>query len=222
MVDLAGFDRVHAQVWDALAEPGDWLDARTRAAMVEVVRAGADCAVCDARAAVAAPSMAGLEHAPQAGLPAAWVDALHRITRDNARLSRAWAEGVMAQLGTEPYVEAIGLAASVRLMDTFRRLTGREPAPLPEPRPGEPARARAEGVGDVGAWVPQSLEKTRANVTRALSCVPRTDALVWRPLVDAHYSRGAEFAALVWDRALTRPQVELVAATVTHANECFY
>ena len=70
--------------------------------------------------------------------------------------------------------------------------------------------------------MPQSLHKTRANVARALSCVPRTDALLWRPLVDVHYARGAEFASWVWKRALSRPQVELVAASVTDANECFY
>jgi hypothetical protein len=45
---------------------------------------------------------------------------------------------------------------------------------------------------------------------------------VWRPLVDVHYSRGAEFVSFTWTRALTRPQVELVAAAVTHWNECFY
>lgn len=222
MVDLDTFDRVHAQVWAAVAEPGDWLDARTRSGVIQAARASEECGVCDARAEVAAPAMAGVEHGPRGGLSAAWVDVVHRIARDNTRLTRAFAEHASAQLGAEAYVEGIGLVASVRVMDAFRRLTDREPAPPPEPRPGEPTRVRPAGVGDVGAWVPQSLEKTRANVTRALSSVPKTDSLVWRPLVDVHYSRGAEFASLVWERALSRPQIELVAATVAHANECFY
>jgi hypothetical protein len=218
----ATFDEVHERSWAALAEPGDWLYAAARRELVWTVRASADCAVCEARAGAPSPGMAGVEHAPGAVLPAELVDVAHRVTRDNARLARAWAETVIAKLGAGPYTEAVGIAASVRVMDTFRRCTGREPAPLGEPQPGEPPRQFPEGVGDVGAWVPQSLHKVRANVTRALSCVPRTDTQVWRPLVDIHYARGAEFASFTWDRALSRPQVELVAATVTSLNECFY
>jgi hypothetical protein len=222
VIDQNTFDEVHERAWAALAEPGDWLEALERRELVRAVRASAECAVCDARAGAASPLMAGVEHAPGALLPAPLVDVAHRVARDNARLGRAWAEGVIAELGAGPYAEAVGITASVRVMDTFRRCTGRKPAPPREPRPGEPPRQIPEGVGDVGAWVPQSLHKTRANVTRALSCVPRTDAHVWRPLVDIHYSRGAEFASLTWDRALARPQVELIAATVTSLNECFY
>jgi len=222
VVGLAAFDALHERVWAALGEPGDWLDARARREVVRAVRASASCAVCDRRAGVASPAMARAEHEPAPLLAAGLVDVAHRLTRDNARLGRSWADGVMAVVGVGPYAEVVGIAAAVRVVDTFRRLTGRDPAALPAPRPGDPPRALPDSVGDVGAWVPQSLTKARANVSRALSCVPRTDTRVWRPLVDAHYSRGAEFASFTWDRALTRPQVELVAATVTWLNECFY
>ena len=40
-------------------------------------------------------------------------------------------------------------------------------------------------------------------------------------LVGAMYA-GAEFQTLVWDRPLSRPQIELVASRVSAVSECFY
>ena len=84
---------------------------------------------------------------------------------------------------------------------------------------GTPARDRPDDVGDVGAWVAQTTGETRANVSRTLSLVPITNE-PWRQLVDSHYSRGAEFMAKQWDRALSRPQVEMIASRTTSLNEC--
>ena len=64
-------------------------------------------------------------------------------------------------------------------------------------------------------------EKLLANVSRALSLVPRTNA-TWRALVAESYSRGPEMLELTWERALTRPQTELIAAQVSRLQECFY
>ena len=64
-------------------------------------------------------------------------------------------------------------------------------------------------------------EKLLANVTRALSLVPRTN-VTWRTLVTDSYSRGPQMLELTWDRALTRPQTELVAARISTMQECFY
>jgi hypothetical protein len=36
------------------------------------------------------------------------------------------------------------------------------------------------------------------------------------------YASGDEFWNLTWDRPLSRPQVELVAARTSALNECFY
>ena len=40
-------------------------------------------------------------------------------------------------------------------------------------------------------------------------------------MVGAMYG-AKDFNTLVWDRPLSRPQVELVAARVSSINECFY
>ena len=36
------------------------------------------------------------------------------------------------------------------------------------------------------------------------------------------YSRGPQMLELTWERALTRPQIELIAAQVSKLQECFY
>jgi hypothetical protein len=69
--------------------------------------------------------------------------------------------------------------------------------------------------------VSQTVEKTRANVVRTLSLVPVTNE-AWRAIVDSHYTRGPQFFDLAWNRALRRPQVELLAARTTVAQQCFY
>ena len=67
----------------------------------------------------------------------------------------------------------------------------------------------------------QSIDKPLANVSRCVSLVPDS-AQHWRRIVDEHYSHGREFGDLVWERPLSRPQVELIASVVSSLNECFY
>jgi hypothetical protein len=145
----------------------------------------------------------------------------HRVASDPGRLTRTWADAQIAVLGEETYTEIVGITAIAMVVDRLRRALGLEQADLPEPRDGEPRRARPDDVGDIGAWVSQTVGATRANVSRTLSLVPVTNE-TWRALVDSHYSRGAEFMSKQWDRALSRPQVEMVASRTTALNECFY
>jgi hypothetical protein len=154
-------------------------------------------------------------------LPAAAVDVVHRIVNDSGRLSREWADAKIATLGDARYAELVGVAAIVVAVDIYGRAMGERRLALPAPVAGHPARERPDGVGDVGAWIPMTEEKRLANVSRALSLVPRTNA-TWRALVTESYSRGPEMLELTWQRALSRPQVELIAAQVSRLQECFY
>jgi hypothetical protein len=124
-------------------------------------------------------------------------------------------------LGEEGYVELAAIVATRYAIDGFADALGALPRALPTPGAGEPTRVRPGGVGNVGAYVSQSTDKAFANVSRAASLVPDT-ADIWRAVVTQQYSRGPEMLELVWDRPLERPQVELVAATVSALNECFY
>jgi hypothetical protein len=210
-----------AEAAAGLGHPGDWLTGAQRVDAWAEARAAATDPLDQARRQSISPFAVEGEHEASAELGAAAVEVVHRVATDSGRLTRSWAGEAMAALGEEVYTELVGVTAIATVIDTFDRVMGFEPRPLPPVVAGEPRRERPEGVGDVGAWVSQTLVKARANVSRAISLVPETMG-VWRPLVDSHYARGAEFGRLVWDRPLSRPQVELTAARTTALNECFY
>ncbi len=204
-----------------LAEPGDWLSGAQRVAVWAEARDSATNPLDRARREAISPAAVADRHPATAELPAPAVDVVHRVASDPGRLTRAWADDAIVELGEETYAELVGVTGIALVLDRFRLAIGQPARPLPAPVGGEPARVRPDDVGDVGAWVAQTVHKARANVSRALSLVPRTNQ-TWRVLVDSHYTRGAEFYRLVWDRPLSRPQVELVAARTTSLHECFY
>ena len=204
-----------------LARPGDWLTALQRVEVWRQVRDAATNPLDSTRRAAISPFAVDGSHGPVGELSADAVEVVHRVSSDPGRLTRAWANDMMAGLGEETYTELVGVAAITMVLDRFALAVGADQPTPARPEGGEPVRNRPEGVGDVGAWVSQELVSQSANVSRTLSLVPNTNA-IWRLLVDSHYSRGTEFFDLEWQRALTRPQVELVAARTTALNECFY
>lgn len=219
---------VHGLITDAvdhalasLVGPGDWLSGAQRKAAVLEVRDSRTNELDQQRRQAISPFAVEGSHPASAELPAEAVEVLHRIGSDPGRLTRGWAEKMMATLGEETYTELVGLAACTAALDMFAWATSDADASIGDIVAGDPAGIRPDGVGDVGAWVAQSTGTTMANVSRSLSLVPVTNA-AWVGLVQAMYSRGAEFLDMEWGRALSRPQVELVAARTTAELECFY
>ncbi len=210
-------DAAYAEV----AHAGDWLTAAERVAVWREVRDAATNELDRRRAAALSPNAVEGRHPASGPLSAVDVEVVHRIATDPGRLTRSWAEAAMAEIGEERYTELVGVTAIVTVLDTFARAMGWPAPELPDPVAGAPTRVRPEGMGDTGAWVSQVVEKTRANVTRTLTLVPVTNG-TWRTLVDSHYTRGPQFFDLAWSRPLSRPQVELVAARTTVAQQCFY
>jgi len=205
----------------ALVGPGDWLTgAQRRAAWIECRDARTN-ELDQARRAALSPAAVDGAHAATDELSAEAVEVVHRVSSDPGRLTRAWADEMMAMLGDATYTELVGIAATAAAVDAFDHAIGDGEQPIPPAVDGDPAKERPTDVGDVGAWVPQTLEAQNANVSRTLSLVPVSNR-AWRGLVDGLYSRGMEFGNLTWERALNRPQVELVAARTTAELECFY
>jgi hypothetical protein len=202
---------LHGRLLDELARPGDWWDGASRRALMEEARAARGCPRCREAGA----------HEATRGLPEAAVDVVHRVVSHSGRLDRCWAEGRIGQLGDGRYAEVVGVTAITVAIDVTARSIGEPPPSLAHPVDGPPAGDRPSGVGDVGAWIPMTEDKLLANVSRALSLVPRTNG-TWRALVTESYSRGPQMLELVWDRALSRPQIELMAARVSRLEECFY
>lgn len=205
----------------AVGAPGDWLTGPQRVDVWNESRRADSDPLDRARRSAVSPSAISEEHSASAHLPVAAVDVVHRVATDPGRLTGSWADDRIAALGEEVYTELVGLTAIVRCLDTFDAALGHEPPALPPAGDGDPACVRPTDVGDVGAWVAQSVDKTMANVSRTLSLVPVTNR-AWRGLVNSHYSRNHEFLELTWSRALTRVQVEAVAARTTSELDCFY
>ena len=206
---------------EALVSPGDWLTgAQRRAAWLEYRDARTN-ELDQARKASISPAAVDGSHAATDHLSAEAMEIVHRVASDPGRLTRAWADQMIDALGDATYTELVGIAATAAAVDAFDHAIGAGEQRIGDAVAGDPTRERPSDVGDVGAWVPQTVEAANANVSRTLSLVPTTNR-AWRGIVDGLYSRGTEFGNLTWDRALNRPQVELVAARTTAELECFY
>jgi hypothetical protein len=224
----------HRRAWERLAAPGDWWTGAERVAIAAEARAARTCALCRERKAALSPHAIPGEHAATALLPAAAVEATHRIASDPARLTRAWHEKTRAAgISDAHYVELLGIVVTVVNLDALHRALGVPPEPLPEPRAGEPSRERPPVVQG-SAWIPwltldsaqgsELFEGRRLvpNVARALSLVPdavrqlkELSAVHYLPLDDVIDPRAR-------GPALSRAQMELVAGRVSALNECFY
>jgi hypothetical protein len=168
-------------------------------------------------------------------LPAAAIDAIHRIVTDATRLTSSWVDGLADQgVPVTHYVELLSVVVSIRSIDGFHRAMGLAPEPLPEARPGDPSRKRPAAAVKGEAWVPMlptgrpSGEEAdlwgaqTGNVIRAMSLVP--DAVRWlNELGAAHYLDSNAMMDFTRARGvLSRAQTELIAGRVSAMNECFY
>ena len=132
------------------------------------------------------------------------------------------------------YVELIGVVVKVVCIDSFYRGLGVPERSLPVPVQGEPSKLRPAGLRPGKAWVPM-LSQGKAkqpekdlfqegplpHVGTALSLVPDEVRDV-KALLDVQYFSADRLMDLQARRALTRPQMELLASRVSALNQCFY
>jgi len=222
--------------WTALARAGTWWTGAERVAIASQARAAAACALCDERKAALSPYSIPDAHPGDPELPASVVDAVHRIVTDPGRLSRKWVDELLESgVPAEGLVEIAGILGVLRIGDTLARACGCAPVAFPEPVAGEPSRAVAEGLAPDGAWVsmvdPQAADgMVRAvyqdveqaagfvfNVVRSLTSVPAAWAAFFGTFLHSYNTHGA-----VRSGDLARPQMELLAASTSAVNECFY
>lgn len=205
----------HRAFWQRLPRAGAFFTGAERRALADVVRA-----VRPLRSKP--PWLRGEQAATEGGLPAAAVEAARTIAIDAHRIDPEWAARVSGELGDAAYVEIVALVAQLTAVDVFAEALGIPLEPLPDVPDDDaaPTGAVPEGCGDIGAYVPMMLANPGPNVGRALSLQPEENQTFFG-LVGAMYA-FADFGELVWDRPLSRPQVELVAARVSAVNECFY
>ena len=225
----------HRLAWRRIAEPGAWLEGERRVAAAAEVRAAEGCALCRERKKALSPFAVEGEHAATALLTAAEVELIHRLTTDPGRLSRAWAEGILAAgVSEEVYVEIVSIVCIVMVIDTFRRSLDLPPFDLPVPVTGAPSGYRAPGARRHDAWIslvqPEDVVESDGNlygptaspVVKAFSLVPQAKRDYW-DLAEEHYLPGSEMTNFATEvRAIDRMQMELVAGKVSALHQCVY
>lgn len=197
--DLAeGIERT----WKELSGPGAHWDAVERRSIAEVTRGARE-------------GHSG-EHDR---IPPAASAAARLISATPARTTEAWVAETTAELGEPRYVELVGVVARVTAVDTLHRLLGAELRPLPEPQAGEPTQEPVpEGARRNRTWVRMEMPSppfVLGAVPSAMKAMVELSDLLYMPMaemVDPDWRRGG----------LHRTQIELVAASTSHVNECFY
>ncbi|MSQ55669.1 MAG: hypothetical protein EXR31_09905 [Betaproteobacteria bacterium] len=226
----------HDQAWRAIASPGTWLSGARRVAVAAEIRHAPDCPHCARIREALSPNGVKGEHASLGVLGPAEVELVHRVVCDPGRLSERWSQSVLERGVQEgEYVEIVGLIAMVMMMDAFARALGLPQRALPAPLAGEPTRYRPPGAKKQAAWLPLvEPEDVVASdgplypnpkagyIYRGLSLVPQSLRDYWA-LAFTHYLPGDQVYRFEGSfRAISRPQVELLAARVSALHECAY
>jgi hypothetical protein len=195
---LAAFERA----WDEIAGPGTWWDGPSRVAIAAAARAARGTTSTDHDA-----------------LPSAALEACRLLATRPAGVTEEWLRSVCDEISEPRYVELVGIVARVMAIDTFHRLAGWPLTPLPAARPGDPSREPPPGNARKNhTWVAM----VRPAAPFVLSSVPGAMRAT-NDLSDVLYMPMDQMRDPDWRRGeLDRTQVELVAATTSHANQCFY
>jgi hypothetical protein len=167
------------------------------------------------------------DHDSVTDLPEQVIEVIHRLVTDSGRLTEAWFQSVVdGGLSAEAYIEIVGLVASVIVLDSYARGLGEDLLSIDAPRREDspPLRKTNPDVVDKGAWVPilaaeetpgATLLPSVPNILRAMGLVPSAVQQFF-DIMRAHYG----LANL--ESALSRPQIELIAARMSSYNDCFY
>jgi len=183
------------------------------------------------------PSAIDGAHDSLGRLPEIVVEVVHRVRTDPGRLGESWYRSVIARGLTEAqYVEVVSVVAHTVAIDTVARGLGLDVSPLPDPEPGSPSHYRPTGAKPGGAWVPwvepadasaaeagiYPSDRPPANIMKAMSLVP-DEVRSFFDLVENQYLPGAVMRDFAHEyRAISHPQIELLAARVSALNRCLY
>lgn len=227
--------QAHYAVWEKLAQAGTWFTGIERVAIAQATRSASTCALCKTRKQALSPYHVDGTHDADVDIDPVWIDTVHRIVTDPARLSkRVYDDLIVTGLTDAHYVELLSIVITTLSIEMFHRAIGAEPLPFPDPQTGTPTQQRPPDLEDIGAWIPiQSMntpfmhatfpDKSSAkHVVRALTLVPQAtqDQLT---LVNAQYLPLEQVASLsAGNRTISRPQIELISSRVSALNQCFY
>ena len=151
-------------------------------------------------------------------------DAIYRISRHAATLTREWYEKVTAEINPLAFVELCGIACTIAPVMAFRRALGLPALEIGSAELGQPSNQKPENIVTAQLnWVPVVGPADQdAAVVQAFTAVPETNRLIWA-MADAQYIPDKEMVDPNWTRGtLSRVQMELIATRVSQQRECFY
>ena len=224
--------------WRELGEPGVWWTGGERLRILSEARAARQCELCRVRKAALSPHTVAGCHDFATDLPAAAIEAIHRIVSDPGRLSEAWyRRTIELGLSDEAYVELLAVVAIATAVDTFDRARGSPPRQAPAAVAGAPTRRRPAGAKPGLGWMPMlapedvtpddpplysSAGRIGGNVHRALSLVPQAMMQFWDMFEAMYLPQDAMRDFAHEYRAINHAQIEMLAARVAVLNQCVY
>ncbi len=226
--------------WLRLGGPGTWWTGQERLDIVAEARNAAACPFCRQCKQALSPFSEDGEHEHLVRLRAPVIDAIHRVMNDSARLTPSWYERTIESGLSEPaYVEAVAVVVTAVAVDTFHRGMGLPVPELPPAQPGDASRVlppaarkrfswvptvppKEAGEALKNVWWPDGNEQYVPRIHQALSLVTE-EVIAFRNFAETLYlPSGAIMDFTSSSRAISRPQIELLAARTSALNECFY
>jgi len=228
----ADTEKLHTDEILSYARPGTWGTAAQRTAIAATARK----ARCDAgvQESIGDEDFASITAMSEPAQRVATAVALGGVEIDRTFCKQAQSDGV-----TEgAYVEIVGLVARLAHLDVFARGIGvpsrrlREPVDDKEPSCERPLEAKREGFftatipsePEGGAMAKSIFGKgPTPNILRSLSLVPDEARQLNAILNQEYFSVETimNFGSSSHE-ALSRSQIEIIAAKVSELNQCFY
>ena len=230
------FSDAHTRYWQRLSNAGTWWTAAQRIDIAREVRSARDCTTCDKIVKALSPNSVTDAHESTSTLNPLAVEVVHRITRDQSRLSKKWYESIIDRGLTEgQYIEIVGTVVAMVSIDSFCLALGQPFHPLPEPMIGQPSEYRPASACKSEAWVPLIpadgntgaesdlwITGKTGYVIQAMSLVP-DEVRTLGDLSAAHYLPNKEVNnPAARGEHLDRQQIELVAGRISALNQCYY
>ena len=214
--------RAHNQAIAALSKPGTWWTGAQRRELAIT----AQLAICELEPVAPWAGVSNIANKLPASLTAPKIahDAIYRISRHAATLTREWYEKVTAEIKPLAFVELCGIACTIAPVMAFRRSLGLPALEVGPADSGQPSNKEPDNI--VAAqlnWVPVVGPADKdAAVVQAFTAVPETNRVIWA-MADAQYIPDKEMVDPNWTRGtLSRVQMELIATRVSQQRECFY
>jgi len=212
----------HEQAVSALSAPGTWWTGAQRRELA----ATALLAITETQPVAPWVGVSTVANKLPANLTAPNIahDAIYRISRHAATLTREWYEKVVAEIDPLAFIELCGIACTVASVVAFRRTLNLPNLELGPVVAGAPSRSKPENLVMAQLnWVPViGPADKEAAVVQAFTAVPETNRVIWA-MADAQYIPDKEMVDPRWTRGtLSRLQMELVATRVSQQRECFY